>query len=99
MTMIHGLLPEDRSDDLDAVVRAGALAAVLRALADPTRLASLAHLEGGEHSLTLLRAHLGLAQSTVWSPPTATGGPRSATWPAPTRPGPCWTPPGCCWRP
>ena len=41
MTMIHGLLPEDRSDDLDAVVRAGALAAVLRALADPTPPAPL----------------------------------------------------------
>lgn len=65
MTMIHGLLPEDRSDDLDAVVRAGALAAVLRALADPTRLAILAHLEGGEHTVTQLREHLGLAQSTV----------------------------------
>ena len=65
MAMIHGLLPEDRSDDLDAVVRAGALAAVLRALADPTRLAILAHLEGGEHTVTQLREHLGLAQSTV----------------------------------
>ena len=57
MAIIHEILPTDRADDTSAVHDAAALAAVLSVLADPTRLAILSHLRGGEH--------LGLAQSTV----------------------------------
>ncbi len=38
---------------------------LFRGLADPTRLAILRHLAGGEHRVVELTAHLGLAQSTV----------------------------------
>ena len=62
MAIIHEILPTDRADDTSAVHDAAALAAVL---ADPTRLAILSHLRGGEHRVGELAEHLGLAQSTV----------------------------------
>jgi ArsR family transcriptional regulator, cadmium/lead-responsive transcriptional repressor len=40
-------------------------ASMFRSLGDPTRLAILRHLAGGEHKVVDLTAHLGLAQSTV----------------------------------
>ena len=65
MPFVHELLPTDITDDSSAVHDATALAAVLSVLADPTRLAILSHLRGGEHRVGELAAHLGLAQSTV----------------------------------
>ena len=65
MPFVHELLPTDITDDSSAVHDATALAAVLSVLADPTRLAILSHLRGGEHRVGELAEHLGLAQSTV----------------------------------
>ena len=65
MAIVHDILPTDRADDTSAVHDAAALAAVLSVLADPTRLAILSHLRGGEHRVGELAEHLGLAQSTV----------------------------------
>lgn len=48
-----------------AVSRSADLAALLATLGDPTRLAILEHLHGGEHRVGELADHLGLAQSTV----------------------------------
>ena len=47
--------------------KADAAAAVFlfHSLADPTRLAIVRHLAGGEHRVVDLTTHLGLAQSTV----------------------------------
>ena len=59
------LLPSDRTDDTSAVQESADLAALLDTLGDPTRLAILSHLHGGEHRVGELSAHLGLAQSTV----------------------------------
>jgi len=42
-----------------------AAACMFRSLGDPTRLAILQHLALGEHRVVDLKAHLGLAQSTV----------------------------------
>jgi ArsR family transcriptional regulator, cadmium/lead-responsive transcriptional repressor len=47
------------ADDVAAAV------CLFRSLADPTRLAIISHLAGGEHRVGELTAHLGLAQSTV----------------------------------
>ena len=49
----------DPDDSYDAV------AGLLRSLADPTRLRLLAHLSLGEHQVSELVDHIGLAQSTV----------------------------------
>ena len=65
MTMKHGLLPEDRSQDHGAVHEASTVASLLDVLGDATRLAILRHLHGGEHRVVELTEHLGLAQSTV----------------------------------
>ena len=65
MLMIHGLLPTDTADDRRAVQASADVAAVLAALGDPTRLAIVSHLRGGEHRVGELTEHLGLAQSTV----------------------------------
>ena len=65
MPIVHELLPTDITDDTSAVHDATALAAVLSVLGDPTRLAILSHLRGGEHRVGELAEHLGLAQSTV----------------------------------
>ena len=65
MPIIHELLPTDITDDTSAVHDATAQAAVLSVLGDPTRLAVLSHLRGGEHRVVELADHLGLAQSTV----------------------------------
>ena len=42
-----------------------AQAALFHALSEPTRLALLQHLSGGEHRVRDLVEHMGLAQSTV----------------------------------
>ena len=68
MTMKHGLLPEDRSQDHGAVHEASTVASLLDVLGDATRLAILRHLHGGEHRVVELTEHLGLAQSTVSQP-------------------------------
>ena len=65
MAKVHGLFPTDIIDDTSAVRDATSPAAVLSVLADPTRLAILSHLRGGEHRVSELTEHLGLAQSTV----------------------------------
>ena len=44
---------------------AGPAVALFNSLADPTRLAIIQHLLQGEHRVTDLVEHLGLAQSTV----------------------------------
>jgi DNA-binding transcriptional ArsR family regulator len=49
----------------DEEAAASAAACLFRSLGDPTRLAILRHLAGGEHRVVDLTAHLGLAQSTV----------------------------------
>ncbi len=63
--MIHEPLPTDRTRDTGAVEELTELADFLSVLADPTRLAVLQHLRGGEHRVGELAEHLGLAQSTV----------------------------------
>ncbi len=63
--MIHGPLPTDLTRDTGSVEEATDLAGLLSVLADPTRLAILQHLRGGEHRVGELSEHLGLAQSTV----------------------------------
>lgn len=65
MPIVHELLPTDVPDDAAAVHAAADLAALLSALGDPTRLAILLHLRGGEHKVGELAEHLGLAQSTI----------------------------------
>lgn len=65
MPMLHGLSPHDRPHDHGAIAEAARLAALLDVLGDPTRLAILRHLQGGEHRVVKLTEHLGLAQSTV----------------------------------
>ena len=59
MTMKHGLLPEDRSQDHGAVHEASTVASLLDVLGDATRLAILRHLHGGEHRVVELTEHLG----------------------------------------
>ena len=59
MTMKHGLLPEDRSQDHGAVHKASTVASLLDVLGDATRLAILRHLHGGEHRVVELTEHLG----------------------------------------
>lgn len=49
---------------VDAVATA-AYAHLFQAFADPTRLAIVQHLASGEHRVTDLVQHMGLAQSTV----------------------------------
>ena len=63
--IFHGLLPTDDPDDECAIVVARELSGLLAVLADPTRLAILTHLRGGEHRVGELSDHLGLAQSTI----------------------------------
>lgn len=55
------------SDELPALdARAtAAYSHLFQALSEPTRLAVLQHLAGGEHRVRDLVAHMGLAQSTV----------------------------------
>lgn len=53
---------------LDGVDEAGAsraAACLFRGMSDPSRVAILRHLLLGEHNVTELTTHLGLAQSTV----------------------------------
>lgn len=65
MTISHGLLPTDLTKDHSAVLDSAEIAALLSVIGDPTRLAILTHLRGGEHRVGELAEHLGLAQSTV----------------------------------
>lgn len=61
MTMI--VTPLERPGRTDAA--ASASACLFRGLSDPSRVAILQHLLLGEHNVSQLTAHLGLAQSTV----------------------------------
>lgn len=65
MTILHGLLPTDLTEDHSAVLDSAEIATLLSVLSDPTRLAILNHLRGGEHRVGELAEHLGLAQSTI----------------------------------
>ena len=65
MTILHGLLPTDLTEDHSAVLDSADIAELLSVIGDPTRLAILTHLHGGEHRVGELAEHLGLAQSTV----------------------------------
>ncbi len=51
--------------DLDERAAGSAAACLFRGMSDPSRVAILRHLLLGEHNVTELTAHLGLAQSTV----------------------------------
>lgn len=55
---------DDRADASETAALSVA-ACLFRGLGDPARLAILQHLTLGEHKVTELTAHLGLAQSTV----------------------------------
>lgn len=55
----------DRSEGPTAIEVPDASAALFHALAEPTRLALLAHLSSGEHRVRDLVEHMHLAQSTV----------------------------------
>lgn len=50
---------------LDEAAAATAAACLFRGMGDPSRMAILRHLLLGEHNVSQLTAHLGLAQSTV----------------------------------
>jgi len=50
---------------LDEEAAARAAACLFRGMGDPSRVAILRHLLLGEHNVSELTAHLGLAQSTV----------------------------------
>lgn len=50
---------------VDQVAALSSAACLFRSLGDPARLSILRHLAVGEHRVTDLTAHLGLAQSTV----------------------------------
>lgn len=54
--------PAERADE---VRETAAAAALFHALADPSRLVILHHLQLGEHRVVDLTEHLGLSQSTV----------------------------------
>lgn len=51
--------------EADEVAGATAAACLFRGMGDPSRVAILRHLLLGEHNVSQLTAHLGLAQSTV----------------------------------
>ena len=53
------------SDALNEAAAGRAAACLFRGMSDPSRVAILRHLLLGEHNVTELMAHLGLAQSTV----------------------------------
>ena len=58
-------LTEDSTDVLDEEAASRAAACLFRGMADPSRMAIMRHLLLGEHNVSQLTAHLGLAQSTV----------------------------------
>ena len=64
MAMIdqHGT---DGRQGLDEAAAGQAAACLFRGMSDPSRVAILQHLLLGEHNVTQLTGHLGLAQSTV----------------------------------
>lgn len=64
MAMNAGVIPSP-SDALDEAAAGKAAACLFRGMGDPSRVAILRHLLLGEHNVTELMAHLGLAQSTV----------------------------------
>nr|WP_235532625.1 MULTISPECIES: metalloregulator ArsR/SmtB family transcription factor [unclassified Nocardioides] len=53
------------SQGLEETTAARAAACLFRGMGDPSRVAILRHLLLGEHNVTELTTHLGLAQSTV----------------------------------
>lgn len=58
-------LTEESTDVLDEAAASRAAACLFRGMADPSRVAIMRHLVLGEHNVSQLTAHLGLAQSTV----------------------------------
>jgi len=63
MAMIEAdLRPADTLDENEA---SHAAACLFRGMGDPSRVAILRHLLLGDHNVSQLTAHLGLAQSTV----------------------------------
>ncbi|UMG94906.1 metalloregulator ArsR/SmtB family transcription factor [Nocardioides sp. TF02-7] len=56
---------ETATGSVDETEAAVAAACLFRGMGDPSRVAILRHLLLGEHKVTELTAHLGLAQSTV----------------------------------
>ncbi len=58
-------LTEESTDVLDEAAASSAAACLFRGMADPSRVAIMRHLLLGEHNVSQLTAHLGLAQSTV----------------------------------
>ena len=63
MAMIEAdLRPADTLDETEA---SRAAACLFRGMGDPSRVAILRHLLLGDHNVSQLTAHLGLAQSTV----------------------------------
>lgn len=64
MAMNAGVIPLP-SDGLNEAAASRAAACLFRGMGDASRVAILRHLLLGEHNVTELVAHLGLAQSTV----------------------------------
>ena len=64
MAMDVALAPP-RSDGFHEAAASRAAACLFRGMSDPSRVAILRHLLLGEHNVSALTAHLGLAQSTV----------------------------------
>lgn len=61
-------IKQSRADvvvELDESAASQAAACLFRGMSDPSRVAILRHLLLGEHNVTELTQHLGLAQSTV----------------------------------
>ncbi|WP_082563900.1 MULTISPECIES: metalloregulator ArsR/SmtB family transcription factor [unclassified Nocardioides] len=64
MAMIESMTAQP-SQGLEETTAARAAACLFRGMGDPSRVAILRHLLLGEHNVTELTTHLGLAQSTV----------------------------------
>jgi len=62
---INGLVDIVPVDGLDEAAATRAAACMFRGMGDQSRVAILQHLLLGEHNVSDLTAHLGLAQSTV----------------------------------
>lgn len=64
MAMGVGMAPASL-DSVEEIGPSRAAACLFRGMSDPSRVAILRHLLLGEHNVTELTTHLGLAQSTV----------------------------------
>lgn len=63
--MAMDLVTHPTSPDLDETAAARAAACLFQGMGDRSRVAILRHLLLGEHNVSQLTSHLGLAQSTV----------------------------------